>query len=97
MIEGWDMPTVEKRIEIVKTLIDAGYERQIVLSQDTSIYTDWWPGLGNIPGRHPPQWRLEYIAEEVIPMMRAVGISARAIETMLVDNPRRFLENNSPY
>lgn len=97
MIEGWDMPTVEKRIEIVKTLIDAGYERQIVLSQDTSIYTDWWPGLGNIPNRHPPQWRLEYIAEEVIPMMRAVGISARAIETMLVDNPRRFLENNTPY
>lgn len=96
-LPGWDMPTTEKRIEIVKTLVDRGYEDRILLSQDTSIFTDWWPGLGNIPDRHPKEWRLEFIVEEVAPAMLKAGIPQRAIDKMLIDNPRRYLENNTAY
>ena len=96
-LPGWDMPTTEKRIEIVKTMLDRGYEDQILLSQDTSIFTDWWPGLGNIPGLHPKEWRLEFIIEEVAPAMMKAGIPQRAIDKMLIDNPRRYLENNAAY
>jgi phosphotriesterase-related protein len=37
-----------------------------------------------------PNWRSSYIFREVVPKLREGGLSERDIETILVDNPRRF-------
>ena len=42
-------------------------------------------------------WHWTYISDEVLPAMRARGISDADIATMLVDNPRRILEGGGPY
>jgi phosphotriesterase-related protein len=45
----------------------------------------------------PGSWRWTYISDEVLPVMRARGVSDTDITTMLVDNPRTILEGGAPY
>jgi phosphotriesterase-related protein len=84
------MPDVDGRIAVVRALIERGYENQILLSQDYSIYIDWWPP-GTGPEAEMPRWRPDLIPDEIVPAMLASGISRGAIDKMLVANPRRFL------
>jgi phosphotriesterase-related protein len=46
---------------------------------------------------NPGDWRWTYISDEVLPVMRARGISDADIDIMLVDNPRTILEGGAPY
>ncbi len=91
------MPDLEGRVEIVATLVEHGYEDQILLSHDSSVFSDWWPAGYRAEQPWRAAWRLELIPTRVMPALAARGVSARAIEKMLVDNPRRFLENRGGY
>jgi phosphotriesterase-related protein len=44
-----------------------------------------------------PHWRFSHIADEVIPALKAAGISEEAIRRVTVDNPRVILSGRSPY
>jgi phosphotriesterase-related protein len=78
----------------VARLCDRGYAERIVLSHDAMCFVDWFPrAMSEAPG----DWHWTYISDEVLPVMRARGISDADIETMLVDNPRTILEGGAPY
>jgi phosphotriesterase-related protein len=65
-----------------------GYAERMVLSQDASCYIDWVdPGVMALL----TQWRYTDI-QEVLPYLREHGVTDAEIETMLVDNPRRYFE-----
>ena len=66
-----------------------GYAGSMVLSQDASCYLDWID-----PAVLPflAQWHYLHIGEEVLPYVRGRGVTEDEITTMLVENPRRFLE-----
>jgi len=78
----------EERVETVATLCREGYAERIVLSHDAACYIDWLPE-GSL-AQTAPKWRYTHIHDEVLPALRARGVSEAQIETMLVDNPRRY-------
>jgi phosphotriesterase-related protein len=96
-LEMGTLPGLEKRCRIVATLVERGYAGQILLSHDSSVFTDWWPEGYGADQAWRAGWNLELIPKTVVPMLRAMGVSESAVTAMLVDNPRRLLSNNLPY
>jgi phosphotriesterase-related protein len=86
--------TLEERVDAVARLCARGYAERIVLSHDAMCFVDWFPRALIDSSQ---TWRWTYISDEVLPVMRAHGISDTQITTMLVDNPRRILEGGAPY
>jgi len=84
----------EARADIVVELCRRGLADHMVLSHDASCYIDWMD-----PGVMPllPQWHYLHIDQEVLPYLREHGVTEDQITTMLVDNPRRYFEDASPY
>jgi phosphotriesterase-related protein len=91
------LPNVEQRCRIVAHLVAEGYEDRILLSHDSSVFTDWWPEEYGQDQTWRQEWNLELIPRTVVPTLLALGVSARAVDKMLVDNPRSLLESNQPY
>ena len=86
-IDGY-LPTAE-RVAVVAELCRRGYADRLVLSHDASCYLDWIPG--ELPPSGMEHWNYLHISTDVLPALRASGVDERQIDTMLVDNPRRFL------
>jgi phosphotriesterase-related protein len=86
--------TLEDRVDAVARLCARGFAERIVLSHDAMCFVDWFP---RTLIDSTETWRWTYISEEVLPVMRARGISDAQITTMLVDNPRRILGGGAPY
>jgi phosphotriesterase-related protein len=88
------LPT-ETRVETVAKLCRLGYADRMVLSHDAACYLDW------IPGELPPpalrHWNYLHISKDVLPMLRAKGVSEEQIRQMLVENPRRYFERQGAY
>lgn len=68
-------------------LLGIGCERQIVLSHD-SVWC--WRGRPAPIGDVLTNWKPTHIFNNIIPALRAAGVPQAKIDTMLVDNPRRF-------
>ncbi|HWF14670.1 MAG TPA: hypothetical protein VG244_00670 [Acidimicrobiales bacterium] len=86
--------TFEARADTVVEMCRRGYAERMVLSHDTSCYLDM------IDPRIVAMlttWTYLHIEDEVLPYIRERGVTDAQIETMLVENPRRFFENNSAY
>ena len=94
-IDGY-LPTTE-RVKVVVELCRRGYADRMVLSHDASCYIDWI--AGEVPLGHLPDWHYLHISQDVLPALREQGVTEAQIETMLVDNPRRYLESigRGPY
>jgi phosphotriesterase-related protein len=71
-----------ERVQAVKALIDAGYLRQILISNDVCLKTL----LHKYGG-----WGYDHILTNVVPMMLDEGITQEQIDVLVRDNPRRFL------
>jgi len=66
-----------------------GYAESMVLSHDASCYIDWLaPGVMDFL----PQWHYLHIEQDVLPYLRAHGVTEEQITMMLVTTPRRFFE-----
>lgn len=87
--------STEKRVGVVAELCRRGHADQLVLSHDCSCYLDWIPG--EIPPPSMPNWHYLHISRDVLPMLRAAGVTEAQIDQMLVHNPRRFLTHTGPY
>jgi phosphotriesterase-related protein len=87
--------STEARVNTVAELCKRGYADRMVLSHDAACYLDW------IPGELPPptmrHWNYLHISKDVLPMLREKGVTEAQIETMLVDNPRRYFEQQGAY
>ena len=85
----------EVRVKNVVALARSGHTRNILLSHDSIVC---WQGRP-VPfaNRYEdvlamlPEWRPTSIPKKIVPQLRAGGLTEADIETILVDNPRRFL------
>ncbi|MEO6029087.1 MAG: phosphotriesterase-related protein [Candidatus Binatia bacterium] len=85
----------EVRVRNVVALAKSGHTRNILLSHDSIVC---WQGRP-VPfaNRYEdvlamlPEWRPTSIPKKIVPQLRAGGLTEADIETILVDNPRRFL------
>jgi len=75
-----DLPNDHMRINEIMDLIDAGYIKQIIISQDIWNKTQ---------RRKYGGWGYAHIMDNVLPVMRAKGMSDEDIHTIMVDNPAR--------
>ncbi len=68
-------------VEAIVTLIERGFARQLMMSQDvcTKVQLKAYAGNG-----------YDYILTEVVPYLQSRGVSDNDIETMLVKNPARL-------
>ncbi len=79
------------RIAALAGLLAVGYAKQIVLSHDAVGCF-----LGRSLFRTPEsqqgleKWNYTHLFKEVLPKLRTIGINDEQIQTMLVENPRRF-------
>jgi phosphotriesterase-related protein len=84
----------EKRNATVTELLKRGYAERMFLSQDAVVGFDWFPpevieqmleaGLAK-------NWTMTKIFEEDIPALQEAGMTDEQLDTMLVENPKRWL------
>jgi phosphotriesterase-related protein len=86
--------TFEARAGTLVEMCRRGYADRMVLSHDTSCYLDM---IDPRVVAMLTSWSYLHIHDEVLPYIRERGVTDAQIETMLVDNPRRYFENNGAY
>jgi phosphotriesterase-related protein len=90
---GLDMyNTTADRVATIAVLCEQGYADRIVLSQDASCYIDFFSGeeWQATKEQAVPNWHYEHIHRDVLPALRAKGVTEEQVAAMLVDNPRRY-------
>lgn len=87
----------DRRNATVTELLERGYAERMFLSQDFDIPiaagVDWYPPEV-IEQLRPlaKDWSMTFLFESVIPALKEAGMSDEQLETMLVQNPKRWLE-----
>jgi len=78
-------------VKIVAELCRQGFAKQILLSHDT---VNVWLGR---PIETPEQvlkalanWRIDHISQNVVPVLKAQGVTEEQIKIMMVDNPKNL-------
>jgi phosphotriesterase-related protein len=79
---GLNYPTDDERVAALATLVDAGWENQLLVSTDICMKV-----LLSSFGGHG----YGHVLDSVVPKMRRAGIGESAIQAILVDTPRRLL------
>jgi phosphotriesterase-related protein len=85
----------DDRVDIVAQMCQRGHADKMVLAHDASCYIDWLPEAA-LP-LVLPNWHYLHIHNDVLPALRARGVSEDQITTMLVDNPRRIFSHDGGY
>ncbi len=75
-------PSDAERIDALLSLLDAGFENQILLSQDicTKMQLRKYGGMG-----------YDHILLNIVPRLRKRGVDQSLIDRLLIENPARFL------
>jgi phosphotriesterase-related protein len=89
------MLPMEKRVSTITALCKRGWVKQMVLSHDACCHIDWFSK--EMVRQLAPRWSFRHIHDDVIPALRADGVSDADIRTMTVDNPRRIFERQGAY
>jgi phosphotriesterase-related protein len=94
----------EKRMQSVCKMVEAGYVRSVCLSHDATCAA--WLGRPVFGGRMAlrpeqiatfmPNWEPTHLFKRILPQLRERGITDAHIETMLVENPRRYFVGEDP-
>lgn len=71
-------------IQLIKEMLEKGYENNLLLSQDAGWYNVGQPGGGEIRD-------YAYLVRDFIPLMKAAGIDQDTIDRLLIKNPARAL------
>jgi phosphotriesterase-related protein len=85
----------EDRVNTVAELCARGHARQMVLSHDAACFNHWLPERPLAATL--PRWNYLHIHNDVIPALKAKGVTDLDLEIMLVENPRKFFEKQNPY
>ena len=83
------LPTA-KRVEVLARLCAEGYAGQMVLSHDANCWTDMLSE--DDKRRTRPRWHYTHISDDILPALRAAGVTEDQVEQMLVRNPRAIFE-----
>jgi phosphotriesterase-related protein len=88
------LPT-ENRNRTVLALLEQGHADRMLLSQDYVVAIDWFPeeAVEQLVGGGLVQedWSMTLLFETVIPTLREGGLTDEQLDTMMVENPRRWL------
>jgi phosphotriesterase-related protein len=88
------LPT-DRRNATFAELLRRGYADRIFVSQDFCATIDWFPAeavQALVEQGGVRDWSMTLVFDEVLPALREQGaISDEQIETIFVDNPRRWL------
>lgn len=84
-------PPYARRTQCIKQLADAGFAGKVFLSTDSEFG-------GSLIPKDAREWRdtidppdgMLFVPRELIPRLKQMGVSDRAIHTMTVENPQRF-------
>jgi phosphotriesterase-related protein len=87
------LPT-ERRNSTVAALLERGYADRMFLSQDYCATLDWYPveieeqllAVGAAK-----DWSMTLVFDQVVPALREAGMTDEQLETMMVQNPKRWL------
>jgi phosphotriesterase-related protein len=85
----------EDRVDTVARLCENGWASQIVLSHDASCHIDWFDD--ELLRRSTPTWNFLHISKTIVPKLLERGVTETQVQTMLVDAPRRLLDNGPGY
>lgn len=88
------LPTA-KRVEVLATLCTEGYAGRMVLSHDANCWTDLLSEEDK--RRTRPRWHYTHISDDILPALRAAGVTETQIDQMLVQNPRAIFEARSTF
>jgi phosphotriesterase-related protein len=93
----------DKRVDGVCRMIDDGYATSVCISHDAICAG--WLGRPVFRGRRVttpeaiaaanPNWAPTHLFKNVLPRMRARGVTNEDIQTMLVENPRRYFRGDA--
>lgn len=85
----------EDRADTVAKMCARGHAAKMVLSHDAACFNHWMP---EGPAQAAlPRWNYLHIFNDVIPALRAKGVSGEQLDTMLVENPRNIFERQGGY
>jgi phosphotriesterase-related protein len=84
-----------ERVSTIAELCRRGWAEKMVLSHDACCHIDWFPR--ELIQQMAPRWTFRHIPDDVIPALRAEGVSDAQIRQMTVDNPRRVFERQGAY
>ena len=84
----------ENRNDTVMALLERGYIGQMHLSQDYVVALDWFPEETEqqlMEAGAVKDWSMTLLFEQVFPKLRERGLTDEQFDTMMVENPRRWL------
>ena len=84
----------ERRNATVLALLEQGHADRIFLSQDYVVALDWFPEeqvQQLMEAGAVKDWSMTLLFDQIIPQLREGGMTDEQLDTMLVDNPRRWL------
>jgi phosphotriesterase-related protein len=85
----------EDRVNTVARMCERGHADKMVLSHDAKCYFDALPE--ELLPTVAPNWHYLHIHADVLPALKARGVTDEQITTMLVDNPRRIFDHQGRY
>ncbi|HKQ03991.1 MAG TPA: phosphotriesterase-related protein [Blastocatellia bacterium] len=85
----------EDRVNTVARMCELGHADKMVLSHDAACFNDWLPEAA-LPVVLP-NWHYLHIHNDVIPALKARGVTDEQLHQMLVENPRRIFERQGAY
>lgn len=85
--DGAHEPSDAQRLDALCRLLDAGYERQVLISQDVCTRMQWrrYGGMG-----------YDHILRTIVPRLRQRGVDEATLHRLLVENPARLLAPTRP-
>jgi phosphotriesterase-related protein len=78
---------LEDRIRTLVALVAEGYADRIVLSHDAACFYDFFVGDAKFADERPSYL---LVSDTVLPALLEAGVTPDQVDTMLVDNPRRY-------
>jgi phosphotriesterase-related protein len=84
---------LRQRAETVAALSQRGYAGSMVLAHDASCHIDWFPQ--ELIAVFAPNWHYQHLFDDVLPLLRELGVTGEQLDTMLVANPRRYFSGSS--
>ena len=85
---------MDRRLNTAYALLERGYEKQMFLSADSCASIDWFPEeMVEMLMREGAvkDWTITLVPDQVIPALKERGMTDAQLETMMVENPKRWL------
>ncbi len=85
---------MEQRNATVTALLERGYADRMFLSQDFCATLDWYPpevGKQLMESGAAKDWSMTLVHDQVIPALSEAGMNDEQLQTMMVENAKRWL------